>query len=212
MSSPALQAHLDPAGKVLDDPPAFLPWNRSYCCLQVRGSLGVVAIHPVLKVSPHIKIWWFKCGECSDHCLSHLRLISRSGKRCCSHTNDPFEVWGVAPSCWKHLRTQTIPLRGPSAVQNLPSTWTYRSVLIVTDRSPTHRLAWAVNNESLTAATSCGVLDDFGCPLWDCLLVSLRLRLCAVPWVLNLVTHLLIIEWTGNSRHPNRSLNCNWAA
>jgi len=31
MSSPALQAHLDPAGKVLDDPPAFLPWDRSYC-------------------------------------------------------------------------------------------------------------------------------------------------------------------------------------
>ena len=57
MSSPALQAHLDPAGKVLDDPPAFLPWDRSYCCLQVRDSLGVVAIHPVLKVSPHIKIW-----------------------------------------------------------------------------------------------------------------------------------------------------------
>ena len=56
MSSPALQAHLDPAGKVLDDPPAFLPWDRSYCCcdccLQVRDSLGVVAIHSVLKVSP----------------------------------------------------------------------------------------------------------------------------------------------------------------
>ena len=53
MSSPALQAHLDPAGKVLDDSPAFLPWDRSYCCcdccLQVRDSLGVVAIHPVLK-------------------------------------------------------------------------------------------------------------------------------------------------------------------
>ena len=61
MSSTVLQAHLDPAGKVLDDPPAFLPWNRSYCCcdccLQVRDSLGVVAIHPVLKVSPQIKIW-----------------------------------------------------------------------------------------------------------------------------------------------------------
>ena len=61
MSSPALQAHLDPAGKVLDDPPAFLPRDRSYCCcdccLQVRDSLGVVAIHPVLKVSPQIKIW-----------------------------------------------------------------------------------------------------------------------------------------------------------
>ena len=58
MRSPALQAHLDSTGKVLDDLPAFLPWDRSYCCLQVRDSLGVVAIHPVLKVSPHIKI----CG------------------------------------------------------------------------------------------------------------------------------------------------------
>ena len=61
MSSPALKAHLDPAGKVLDDPPAFLPWDCSYCCFdcchQVRDSLGVVAIHPVLKVSPQIKIW-----------------------------------------------------------------------------------------------------------------------------------------------------------
>jgi len=39
----------------IDDPPAFLPWDRSDCCcycwLQVRDSLGVVAIHPVLKVS-----------------------------------------------------------------------------------------------------------------------------------------------------------------
>ena len=61
MSSPALQAHLDLAGKVLDDPPAFLPWDRSYyccdCCLQVSDSLGVIAIQPVVKVSPHIKIW-----------------------------------------------------------------------------------------------------------------------------------------------------------
>jgi len=62
MSYPALQADLDPVGEVLDDPPAVLPWDRSYCCccdscLQVRDSLGVVVIHPVLKVSPHIKIW-----------------------------------------------------------------------------------------------------------------------------------------------------------
>ena len=61
ISSLALQAHLDLAGKVLDDPPAFLPWNCSYCCcdscLQVRDSLGVVAIHLVLKVSPQITIW-----------------------------------------------------------------------------------------------------------------------------------------------------------
>ena len=107
LSSPALQAHLDPAGKVLDDPPAFLPWDRSYCCLQVRDSLGVVAIHPVLKVSPRIKVWGIKPGECGDHCWSHLRLISRSGKRCCSHANDSFEVWVVAPSCWNHWNTLT---------------------------------------------------------------------------------------------------------
>jgi len=69
---------------------------------------------------------------------------------------------------------------------------------------------WAT--ESLTAATLCGVPDDFGRPKYDCLLVSLRLRLCTVPWVLNLLTHLLITEWTGISRHPNNCLNCNWAA
>jgi len=42
-------------------------------------------------------------------------------------------VWGVAPSCWNHWRTLTTPFHRPSAVQNLPSTWTYCSVLIVTD-------------------------------------------------------------------------------
>ena len=58
MSSLALQAHLDPAGKVLD---AFFPRDRPYgcsdCFLQVRDSLGVVALHRVLKVPPQIKIW-----------------------------------------------------------------------------------------------------------------------------------------------------------
>jgi len=57
MSFQALQAHLHLAGKVLDDPPAFLPWDRSYFCLQVRDNMGAVAIHPVFKVTPHIKIW-----------------------------------------------------------------------------------------------------------------------------------------------------------
>ena len=61
--------------------------------LQVGDSLGVVAIHAVFKVSPHIKIWGFKSGECGDHCGSHLRLISQSGKRCCSHANDSFDMW-----------------------------------------------------------------------------------------------------------------------
>jgi len=127
MSSPALQTYLDVAGKVLNDPPTLLPWDHSYwcsdCCLQVRDSLGVVAIHPVLMVSPHIKIWWvgFKSGERGNHCGSHLRLISLSGKCCCSHANDSFEVWGVAPSCWNHWRTLTTPPGRPSAVQNLPS-------------------------------------------------------------------------------------------
>jgi len=139
MSSPALQAHLDPGGIVLDYPPAFLPWDRSYCCcdccLQIRDSLEVVAMHPVLKASPHTKISGFKSGECGDHCGSHLWLISRSGKRCCSHANDSFEVWGVVPSCLNHWKTLKTPLRRPSAVQNLSRTWTYHSVLIVTERS-----------------------------------------------------------------------------
>jgi len=101
MSSPALQVQLDPAGKVLDDPPAFLPWDRSYCCydccLQVRDSLGVIAIHPVLKVSPQIKIWGVQVRWMWQPLRSHLRLISLSRKRCCSHANDSFEEWG-----WHH--------------------------------------------------------------------------------------------------------------
>ena len=76
----------------------------------------------------------FKSGECGDHCGSHLRLISRSGKRCCSHANDSFQEWVVTPSCWNQWRILTTPLRRPSAVQNLPSTWTYRSVLIISLR------------------------------------------------------------------------------
>ena len=86
MSSRALQAHLDPAGKVLDALPhsslgialivAMISAFRSGI---VWGLYGVVAIHPALKVSPHIEIWGFKPGECGDHCGSHLRLISRSG-------------------------------------------------------------------------------------------------------------------------------------
>ena len=47
---------------------------------------------------PHIyKSGEFKSGECGAHCGSHLRLISRSGKSCCSHVNDSFKVWG-----WHH--------------------------------------------------------------------------------------------------------------
>ena len=151
MSSPALRAHLDPAGKVLDDPPAFLLWDRSCCCcdccLQVRDSLVVVAIHPVIKVYPNIKIWEIqeKSGECGDHCGSHLRLISRSGKRCCIHANDSFEVWGwgVAPSCWNHWRTLKTPLRRPSADQNSPHGLPVDFKLLAL---PTRRLAWAVDN------------------------------------------------------------------
>ena len=65
--------------------------------------------------------------------------------------------------------------------------------------SPTDRLAWAVDNR----------VSDSSNVVWCPWLVSLRLRLCTVPWVLNLLTHLQIIEWTGNSRHPNRFFNCN---
>ena len=61
VSAPALQAHLDPAGEVVDNPPAFLRRDGSdgCCdgCLQVCDGLRVVAIHPVLEVPPQIKIW-----------------------------------------------------------------------------------------------------------------------------------------------------------
>jgi len=42
---------------------------------------------------------------------------------------------GVTPSCWNHWRTLTTPFHRPSAVRKLPSTWTYCSMLIVTDHS-----------------------------------------------------------------------------
>ena len=72
MSSLVLQAHLDPKRKILDDPPAFHSWDRSYYCFQVRDALGVVDIDPVLKVSQQIVIWkGFKSCEYSDHCGSH---------------------------------------------------------------------------------------------------------------------------------------------
>ena len=75
LSSPALQAHLDPVGKVLDDPPAFLPRDRSYCCfdccLQVRDSVGLLPNTLSLRY-PHIQTsGGFKSGECGDHCGSH---------------------------------------------------------------------------------------------------------------------------------------------
>ena len=46
--------------------------------------------------------------------------------------SDSFEVCRVAPFCWNHWRTLTTSFRRSSAVQNLQSTWTFWSVLIVT--------------------------------------------------------------------------------
>jgi len=56
MSSLVLQTQ-GSVGKVLDDPPAFFPWDRSYfccdCCLQVRDSLGLLP-HTLPLRYPHI--------------------------------------------------------------------------------------------------------------------------------------------------------------
>ena len=145
MSSFALQAHLNPAGKILCDLLAFLPWDRFYCycdfCFQVRNTLEVVDIDLVLKIYQEIKICGFKSCEYGDH----LWLISRSEKHFFNHTNDSFEVCEVAYSCWNHQRTLITSFRRPSAVQNLQSTWTYRSVLIVTQYS----LSFSKQNQSM---------------------------------------------------------------
>jgi len=71
--------------------------------------------------------------------------------------------------------------------QNFPHGLPVDSKLLT---SPTHRLAWAVDNRVSDSSNMRGILDDFGRPECDCLFVSLRLRLCTVPWVLNLLTHV----------------------
>ena len=101
MISPALQAHLDSAGTVLDNLPHSSLWVALIATVIAAFRSGIVwGLLPYtlsLKVSPQIKIWGFKSGECGDHCGSHLRQINRSRKHCCSHANDSFEVWG-----WHH--------------------------------------------------------------------------------------------------------------
>ena len=59
-----------------------------------------VVLYPVLGIPTDTNIRGFKSGKCGDYCGSHLRLISRLGKRCRSDANDSFEVYiGVVSSC-----------------------------------------------------------------------------------------------------------------
>ena len=71
--------------------------------------------------------------------------------------------------------------------------------------SPTHItvLLWLRETVFVTAATLCEVPDNFGRPECDCWFESLWFKLWTVSWVLNLLTHLYIIAWLGNSRHLN---------
>ena len=83
MSFPALQAHLDPAGKVLDDPPAFLFWDRSFCCCDYgkRRKCCLPAFPPFSKgflisviKTPNI----FSCLICLTYFFSDLNLLDWS--------------------------------------------------------------------------------------------------------------------------------------
>ena len=116
----------------------------------------------------------------------------------------------VGPSCWNNWRTLTTPLRGPSAVQNLLNAWTYRSVLIATNRS-----LWSSHQngpmmpyfEMATQAvhfTECIGL----CRQCSGGVLRQKMLFLEFTWPDN----RKCASWTGNSRHPKRSLNCNWSA
>ena len=92
---------------------------------------------------------------------------------------------GTTGRPWRPLSVDQVLSRTCQAPGHIARCW-----LSQTARCQRTDLLGLWTTESLTAATLCGVLDDFGRPECDCLLVSLRLRLCTVPWVLNLLTHL----------------------
>ena len=102
-------------------------------CFHIRTTLGVVGIYPVFKINiiPRDK----NLGR-----LSLVKTATTAGqswpeKHFFNHANDSFEVCGVASSCWNHWLIMTSSLHQPSAVQKLQSTWTYQSLLIVTQCS-----------------------------------------------------------------------------
>jgi len=119
-SSPALQAHLDPAGKFS----MTFPHSSIGIALIAAGIAafrsgivwGLLPYTLSLRYPHRYKSGGFKSGECGDHCGSHLRLISRSGKRSCSHANDSFEVWG-----WHHPAGTTRRPRWPLSVDQVLS-------------------------------------------------------------------------------------------
>ena len=123
----ALQAHLDPAGKNLT--PAFLHFDWSYCCFQVRDTLGVVGIDPVLKVSPHVKIWWVQVWW-----IWH---------QYCRKTTDNYHALSYVIKCKLLFNLYPIRIQIEICNQNSPQG------LIVDSKHltlPMHQLAWAVDN------------------------------------------------------------------
>ena len=124
-------AHLNPAGKILYDLLAFLPWDRFYCwfdlCFQVWNTLGLVSTYLVLNTSPKIKTWGFKSDDYSDYQSvrkTPLYTCSMILLRCMGW-NRPARTTGGP---WLTLFVDQV-------LSILGITWKYRSVLIVTQCS-----------------------------------------------------------------------------
>ena len=110
-----------------------------------HSSLGICLIFPVIAAFSSPIVWGlfsytlslryksggFKSGECAAHSTSHLLLTSLSSNRSLSQARETFDVWGVAPSCWNHCWSRSIPLRRPNDATNFLSTATQRSVFTV---------------------------------------------------------------------------------
>ena len=129
MLSSALKADLYTSCKSVNDSHTFLlgdlPDLSCDCCLQFTCCLRIVPIHIVLEIPQQItQIWGFKSDEYAAHSTSHLLLISLSSNCSLSHAIETFDVWGVAPSCWNHCLSRSIPLRRPNVAQNFLSTAT----------------------------------------------------------------------------------------
>ena len=161
-----------------------------------RSSLGIALIAAVIAAFRSGIVWGllpytlslryphrqksegFKSGECGYHCGSHLRPISRSWKRCCSHTNDSFGEWGwhhpagTIGGPWQPLSVDKVLSRTCQAPGHITRCWLSQ---IARCRPRTWMVQW--------------------CHVWrwqprQCTSQSVMAFADTAPWVLNLLTHL----------------------
>lgn len=132
----------------------------SYGCCdyrpQVRDNLRLFPYTLFLRY-PHrykggVEVRWMR-----RHSESHVRLISRSEKPCRSHANDSIEVLG-GTILLEPLEDLTTLAVHHKSFQNLLSTCTYRSVLIVTGQNGPMIPCLDMATQALQSFTECNVL------------------------------------------------------